>query len=103
MLIGAQRDNGKGGIVLLNSKDGKLWEMNGLLAKTEEWQMVECPDYFEIDNTGILLYCPQHRDNEADKVVDSVALFKITKLHSDFSKLEDSDLDNNYQTVDKAS
>lgn len=101
MLIGAQRDNGKGGIVLLNSKDGKLWEMNGLLAKTEEWQMVECPDYFEIDNTGILLYCPQHRDNEADKVVDSVALFKITKLHSDFSKIEDSDLDNNYQTVDK--
>lgn len=101
MLIGAQRNNGKGGIVLLNSKDGKIWEMNGLLAKTEEWQMIECPDYFEIDNTGILLYCPQHRDNTADKVIDSVALFKKTKLQEDTPKLEDSDLDNRYQKVDK--
>ena len=38
--------------------------------------MVECPDYFQVDGQGILLYCPQHRDNERDSSLCSFSAYK---------------------------
>ena len=64
MVIGAQMKNGRGSVALCSSKDAESWKFELVLAKSKEYEMVECPDYFQVDGQGILLYCPQHRDNE---------------------------------------
>ena len=57
--------------------------------------MVECPDYFQVDGQGILLYCPQHRDNESDSSLCSFSAYKEFDFNDIVSgKIEDSNMQN---------
>lgn len=61
MVIGAQRDDLSGCILLYRSDNLSEWTWIGEV-KTNETQfgfMWECPDYFEIDGKGIMLFSPQ--------------------------------------------
>lgn len=60
-VLGAQRMDETGCILLYGSKDLYEWNLLGEI-KTGYSQlgfMWECPDYFEIEGKGILLFCPQ--------------------------------------------
>lgn len=61
MVVGAQRTNGTGCIVLYRSDNLSDWSFEGEL-KTEFntfGYMWECPDYFELEGKGVLLFSPQ--------------------------------------------
>lgn len=76
MVIGAQKKNGKGAVALCSSEDGINWNYQGVLAESEKYEMIECPDCFQIDGKEILLYCPQHRDNENDSSLFSFSAYQ---------------------------
>lgn len=60
-VIGAQRENKTGCVVLYRSNNLKDWEYIGEIETglTDFGFMWECPDYFELDEQGILLFSPQ--------------------------------------------
>lgn len=60
-VIGAQRQNKTGTSLLLHSVDGFSWNSLGEVGTgyQEFGYMWECPNYFEIDEKGILLFSPQ--------------------------------------------
>ena len=68
-VIGAQRDNGTGCAVLYQSKDLFQWDFKGeVLTNLHEFgYMWECPDYFEMDGLGVLLFSPQGIEAENEK------------------------------------
>ena len=91
MLVGAQRKNGKGAIALCSSVDGVNWEYKDILCATEQYEMIECPDMFQLNNTDVLLYNPQKRDNTLDTSLYSFSAYKIDSfddLDNDFSLLD---------------
>lgn len=95
MVIGAQMKNGRGSVALCSSKDAENWKFELVLAKSKEYEMVECPDYFQVDGQGILLYCPQHRDNERDSSLCSFSAYKEFDFNDIVSgKIEDSNVQN---------
>ena len=95
MVIGAQMKNGRGSVALCSSKDAENWKFELVLAKSKEYEMVECPDYFQVDGQGILLYCPQHRDNERDSSLCSFSAYKEFDFNDIVSgKIEDSNMQN---------
>ena len=95
MVIGAQMKNGRGSVALCSSKDAENWKFELVLAKSKEYEMVECPDYFQVDGQGILLYCPQHRDNESDSSLCSFSAYKEFDFNDIVSgKIEDSNVQN---------
>lgn len=60
-IIGAQRENETGCVVLYESANLIDWQFSGEV-KTELGEfgyMWECPDYFELDGKGVLLFSPQ--------------------------------------------
>jgi beta-fructofuranosidase len=68
MVVGAQREDLTGCVLLYQSNDLKKWSWVGEL-KTNERNfgfMWECPDYFELQNHGILLFSPQGLDSKGD-------------------------------------
>ncbi|MBT2581646.1 sucrose-6-phosphate hydrolase [Planococcus sp. ISL-109] len=60
-VIGAQRTNKTGCVCLLSSTNLLDWNFEGELAtKLDDFGfMWECPDYFEIENQGVLVFSPQ--------------------------------------------
>ncbi|RFU60463.1 sucrose-6-phosphate hydrolase [Peribacillus glennii] len=60
-VIGAQRENETGCIVVYGSSNLTDWEFEGELeTKLENFgYMWECPDYFEMDGQGVLIFSPQ--------------------------------------------
>lgn len=95
MVIGAQMKNGRGSVALCSSKDTENWKFELVLAKSKEYEMVECPDYFQVDGQGILLYCLQHRDNESDSSLCSFSAYKEFNFEDIVSgKTEDSNVQN---------
>lgn len=60
-VIGAQKTNLQGSCVVLYSADALTWQVKGEidLNDVETGYMLECPDYFELDEQGVLIYCPQ--------------------------------------------
>jgi beta-fructofuranosidase len=60
-VIGAQRENMTGAVVLYSSKDMTDWTFEGEIQTdyTDFGYMWECPDYFELDEKGLLLFSPQ--------------------------------------------
>ncbi|MDQ0230367.1 glycoside hydrolase family 32 protein [Metabacillus malikii] len=68
-VIGAQRLDESGCVVLYESKDLLSWDFLGEV-ETDLKQfgyMWECPDYFELDDKGILLFSPQGLEPEGDR------------------------------------
>ncbi|QQK81430.1 sucrose-6-phosphate hydrolase [Salicibibacter cibi] len=61
LVIGAQRENQTGCILLYRSSDLLEWEIVGEVktSKSDFGFMWECPDYFELDGKGVLLFSPQ--------------------------------------------
>lgn len=68
-IIGAQRQNKTGCTVLYRSTNAIDWTFLGEM-KTELdnfGYMWECPDYFELENKGVLIFSPQGLNPEGDK------------------------------------
>lgn len=101
MVIGAQQRTGKGAIVLFSSSDAQHWNLVGPLAQSEACQMIECPDLFLIDDTAVLLYCPQWRDNARDLALHSFAAYKLTHFDTAAGTLGDRNLDDNRHLLDQ--
>ena len=100
MLVGAQLLNGCGAIALCHSLDGVKWSYVGKIASSNLYQMIECPDLFSIDETDVLIFCPQKRDNEHDTSIFSFAAYKIGHL-SELDDLTNSeDLDTHFKLLD---
>ncbi len=61
MLIGAQRIDKTGCVVLYSSKNLSDWDFEGEIKTTlkDFGYMWECPDYFELNDHGILIFSPQ--------------------------------------------
>lgn len=60
-VVGVQTEKLTGTVLLYQSKDLSSWKKLGEIKTnfTKKGYMWECPDYFEIDNQGVLLFCPQ--------------------------------------------
>ena len=60
-VIGAQRENNTGCIVLYRSEDLLSWNFEGELQTSlpSFGYMWECPDYFELQEQGVLVFSPQ--------------------------------------------
>ncbi|WP_027417074.1 glycoside hydrolase family 32 protein [Aneurinibacillus terranovensis] len=67
-VIGAQRVNKTGCAVLYRSPDLTHWEFVGEIETGLQTFgfMWECPDYFELENNGILMFSPQGLQPEGD-------------------------------------
>lgn len=61
LILGARDITNKGKILTYKSRDLYEWEYAGLFLESDIdlGYMWECPDYFRIDNTDVLLICPQ--------------------------------------------
>ncbi|WP_458120162.1 glycoside hydrolase family 32 protein [Paenibacillus sp. Z6-24] len=68
-VIGAQREDETGSITVYRSADLRQWDFAGELNTSlpRFGYMWECPDYFEINGQGVLLFCPQGLQPEGDK------------------------------------
>ncbi len=68
VIIGAQRENETGCTVLYSSSDLKNWNFEGEIKTSLErfGYMWECPDYFELDGQGVLIFSPQGLNPEGD-------------------------------------
>lgn len=99
-IIGAQRDDLSGCTVMYQSQDAENWTLMGEL-KTGYDQfgyMWECPDYFELDGKGLLLFSPQGISPEDDRYQNifqsgylmgqPLALPELTFQHEDFVELD---------------
>lgn len=99
-VIGAQRTDKTGCIVLYSSLDLMKWNFEGELKTqlSEFGYMWECPDYIEIENQGILLFSPQglkpngnHYRNiyQSGYVIgDKLDLQKNELIHGSFVELD---------------
>ena len=93
MVIGAQKSNGKGAVALASSCDGVHWSVKGNLAETEMYEMVECPDLFELDGKHVLMFNPQERDNDNDVCGVCFSAYKIMEFDEKTETVGDRDLD----------
>lgn len=100
MVVGAQRKSGKGAIALCRSQDGINWEYTTMLAATENYEMIECPDLFSLDGSDVLLFNPQKRDNETDMQKYSFSVYKLGKFHEETGIFDDGNLDDGSVTMD---
>lgn len=66
MLLGAQKDNKKGAIIVYQSKNSIDWDFKGELKikniDEKFGYMWECPDYINIDGNDVLIFSPQGVD-----------------------------------------
>lgn len=67
-VIGAQRTTETGCAVLYSSSDLEAWNFEGEITTSlgDFGYMWECPDYFEMDQQGVLLFSPQGISPEGD-------------------------------------
>lgn len=100
MVVGAQQQNGKGALALCHSEDGETWNYERKIAVSKQYEMIECPDLFELDGKHVLLFNPQKRDNAADQPVYSFSAYKLEKFNEETKTFEDEDLDQGYQIMD---
>lgn len=101
MLLGAQCTEGLGTVVRFWSADGRSWDSCHLVGRSQEYQMIECPDLFPLDGALALLYCPQHRDNVADTSLDSIAVYKLAFPDLGDIDLQLKDLDKEWYRMDE--
>ncbi|WP_227396344.1 glycoside hydrolase family 32 protein [Jeotgalibacillus aurantiacus] len=64
MLLGAQRENKTGAIIVYQSPDALNWSFYGELSVNIDLEgyMWECPDYFELEGKDYLIFSPQGID-----------------------------------------
>lgn len=68
-VIGAQREDATGTAVMYESSDLLNWRFAGEIKTGLKHfgYMWECPDYFELDGQGVLLFCPQGIEPDGDR------------------------------------
>ncbi|TQR96853.1 glycoside hydrolase family 32 protein [Paenibacillus ottowii] len=68
-VIGAQRTNSTGCVVLYRSTDLHTWQFEGELntGLKSFGYMWECPDYFELNGAGVLVFSPQGLEPSGDE------------------------------------
>ncbi len=66
MVIGAQRENHTGTVVLYTSTNMLDWEFKGEISDKKLGYMWECPDLFKLDGYDVLIFCPQGLEPEGD-------------------------------------
>jgi beta-fructofuranosidase len=100
MIIGAQRKNLTGTVVVYQSKDLNHWSFLGELDTQLEnfGYMWECPDYFELEGNGVLMFSPQGLEPSGDAfqniyqsgyiVGDSLGLPSLNYQHGEFHELD---------------
>lgn len=59
MVLGAQREDLTGTILLYSSEDIFNWNFEQEIIKGNFGYMCECPDYYEINEQGVLVFSPQ--------------------------------------------
>lgn len=99
-VIGAQRTNKTGCIVLYSSPDLIQWTFEGEIGtKLNSFgYMWECPDYFELQNQGVLIFSPQGLSPVGDKyqniyqsgyvLSEKLNLQQKTLQHGEFIELD---------------
>ncbi|HWO95790.1 MAG TPA: sucrose-6-phosphate hydrolase [Bacillus sp. (in: firmicutes)] len=99
-VIGAQRTDETGCIVLYSSPDLLKWTFEGEINTDLHsfGYMWECPDYFELQNQGVLIFSPQGLAPAGDKyqniyqsgyvIGDILNLKQRTLQHSEFIELD---------------
>ena len=100
MVVGGQQKNGKGAIALCHSEDGKKWDYQSMLAVSEQYEMIECPDLFELNGKTVLLFNPQKRNNEIDESRYSFSAYKIGEFQEESGAFQDGNLDDGYKKMD---
>lgn len=100
MVVGGQRKNGKGALALCHSMDGKKWNYQSMLAVSEQYEMIECPDLFELDGKTVLLYNPQKRDNVEDQSIFSFSAYKLGEFDEENGFFQDPNLDTGCHIMD---
>ncbi|MFB5663345.1 sucrose-6-phosphate hydrolase [Alteribacillus sp. HJP-4] len=100
MVIGAQRKNKTGAALLYTSTDMLDWKFRNEINTSYNTfgYMWECPDYFELQNNGILIFSPQGIEAEGDNfrnIYQSGYLLghKLNKETGEFSHEEFAELD----------
>lgn len=100
MVVGGQQKNGKGGLALCYSEDGETWNYKKMLAASKKYEMIECPDLFELDGKYVLLFNPQKRDNAADETISSFSAYKLGEFDEDNGIFQDANLDEGFEVMD---
>lgn len=100
MVVGAQKVSGKGAIALYKSCDGKKWNYIGILAESDNCEMIECPVVFSLGEQQILLFCSQHRDNDKDEVLWSESLYQLGEWEPQTGDFTVGNLDEKYSRLD---
>ncbi|WP_103662585.1 sucrose-6-phosphate hydrolase [Lactobacillus sp. HT06-2] len=72
-IIGAQKDNLSGTVLVYRSEDLLNWKKLGEINTSfiKKGYMWECPDYFESDDKGVLLFCPQGLESEENRFLNA--------------------------------
>lgn len=101
LILGAQTINGYGSIILYKSPNPTDFKFIGILAYSNKYQMVECPNITFFNNDEALLnYGLQKRDNEKDQGLDSRSFYKVVKFDPTTLKINDANLDENSRLID---
>ncbi|WP_215084770.1 sucrose-6-phosphate hydrolase [Exiguobacterium sp. s78] len=99
-IIGAQRSDLTGCTVIYQSQDAEQWTFLGELQTNYPTfgYMWECPDYFELDGKGILLFSPQGIEPDGQNyqnifqsgyfIGEPLALPDLTFTHEPFQELD---------------
>lgn len=81
-VIGVQTENLTGTVLVYQSEDLLNWKKIGEIKTKFEKKgyMWECPDYFEINDQGVLLFCPQGLTSQGNKFLNAFqACYAISK------------------------
>lgn len=100
MIVGGQQKNGKGALALCRSADGRNWNYANMLAVSEQYEMIECPDLFLLNGRFVLLYNPQKRNNTEDFPEFSFSAYKLADFDEHTGEFQDKDLDQGYKKLD---
>lgn len=100
MVVGGQRKNQKGAVALCRSADIRSWSCQGTLAVSEQYEMIECPDLFELDGRWVLLYNPQRRSAETDQPEPGFSAYKLGDFEEADGRFTHPDLDTDFEKLD---
>ncbi|UOB20917.1 glycoside hydrolase family 32 protein [Macrococcus armenti] len=98
-VIGAQRKDLTGTIVVYSSDDFKTWTFEGELKTAYQnfGYMWECPDYFELEGIDVVLFCPQGVSPKGNQfrniyqsgyIIGNINFNDFTMEHDAFTELD---------------
>ncbi len=100
MLLAAQEDSGTGAIILYKSANPSDFRFIKILAKTSEFEMVECPDIAFFGDKALINFGLQKRDNATDKSLSALSYYKVATYDFKTDQLSNGDLDENDGFID---